>query len=252
MSVTWSLDARGITAMCHDLAAMSGKSFEHVIVDQTHALLKLALKFTPSAPVGNIIRRVQRANENVSFDGGEVIAWLRKAQCYAFLDVSTFRPRSGGKKPTRLINGKSWHLMDSHHRWSADRNARFARFQAAAVLKRKDIQKAIQARGLAKRTWIQIAEDLGIDMNAPGYIRGAKASNGRFYKNGTATKLLQAASVFIDIKNDNPGVVDRLNGQALLERAIATRTRAFEIETQKGVFEDVAARAKRYPGIFTS
>ncbi|MDB6172028.1 MAG: hypothetical protein JWL59_1339 [Chthoniobacteraceae bacterium] len=251
-AVTTQLDTSGISAMCDDLAKMSGQTWEHVVVDQTLALLRVALKYTPAAPVGKIISRVKRANENIGFSDGTVVAWLRRANAYAFLDVSTFRPRKGHSKPQQLINGKSWHLMDSHHRWSADRNARFARFQAEAALRRKDVAKAVLARGLAKATWLQIADDLGIDIHPAAYVRSAKPSNGKFYKNGTALKLLSAAAAFIDIRNDNPGINDRLNGESIMKRAISTRLRAFQIETEKGVFGDVAARAKRYPGIFTN
>jgi hypothetical protein len=46
--------------------------------------------------------------------------------------------------------------------------------------------------------------------------------------------------------------VGRLNGYGILKGAVGDRLKAFQIEMEKGVFNDLATRAKRYPGIFTN
>ena len=98
---------------------------------------------------------------------------------------------------------------------------------------------------------MQIADDLGLDIGAPAFVRNARPTNGNTYKNGIAKKFLEVAASYIEISNDNFIVVKKLDGWGILQRAINIRRTAFAIEMEKGVFENVALRAKRYPGIFT-
>lgn len=243
------VDDFGFRKMCEDLATLSGKTFEHVLIDQTAALLKVCLRMTPAARSAAIVKRISRENDHVQFPSGHIISIWKKAGSTMFLDDSTWDKR--GKAPRQVGSGMTWHDM-TKRRWSDARWARYQAYQAELKNYQKDPKAALRARGISKQSWLQIAQDLGIDLDAPKYVKNATPSNGKTYKNGIARKFLDVAAAYIEIANDNYLVVKRLNGWGIVQKAINTRLRAFQIETEKGVFDDLATRAKRYPGIFTT
>lgn len=242
------VNTTGFRAMCEGLAQFSGKSFSEVIIDQVGALLKVCMRLTPAASAENIVKRVSRANNHIEFSSGHTISLWKKADSIMFLDDSTWNKK--GKAPA-MTNGKTWHDM-THRHWSDERWARYQAYDRQANELRKDPKEAKKARGLSKQSWLQIAQDLGLTLDAPAYVTNARPSNGKTYKNGVARKFLEVAAAYIEITNDNPIVVRKLDGWGVLNRALSIRRRAFEIDCAKGVFSDIATRAKRYPGIFTA
>lgn len=255
-ATTVVLDTHGFTAYLEELMRLSGKSWEDVLLNQAAALLKICLRRTPAATAAGIVKRVSSHNNHIEFEDGSVISFWKKADATMFLDTSNFRPPGPkAKKQTRaplLVNGKSWHQVDSGgRRWSDARWARYKGYEAAAKTKRLDLKAAKGARGLSKQSWLQIAAELGLgDLGAPGYVKNAVPSNGKTYRNGTARKVMEAAAFYIDLMNDHPLVVKKLNGAQMLQGAIDTRLKAFDHEMSKGVFDDIETRAKRYPGLF--
>ncbi len=259
--VTVQVDSTGFQNMVNELSRLSGKSFAHVLVHQVGALLKVCLRKTAAASAASIVKRITSNRGTtgfVEFASGEVVSFWRKADTQMFLDTSNFVPAKG-QKPPRLIGNKSWHDMGGEggmpRHWSDERWGRYIALmgQAADIISGR-LSAAKKARGISKQSWLQIAADLGLVLDAPAYVRNAAPSNGKTYKNGTARKLLAAASMLIEIRNDHPVInaMRRPSGQEILQGAIRTRLKAFEYETKKGVFADMATRAKRYPGIFTT
>lgn len=254
------LDTHGFTAYLEELMRLSGKTWEEVLLNQAAAILKICLRRTPAASVAGIVKRVSAHNNHIEFEDGAVLSFWKKAAAHMFLDVSNFEPSSKGtQKPTRaprLVNGRSWHEVEGgsgERRWSDERWARYKGYEAAARTKMINEKAAKGARGLSKQSWQQIADALGIrDIGAPGYVRNAKPSNGKIYRNGTAQKVLSGAAYFLDLMNDSPLVVKKLKGAEMLQGAIDTRLKAFAHEMRTGVFEDMVTRAKRYPGLFST
>jgi hypothetical protein len=239
----------GFRRMVDDLATLSGKLFEDVLIHQVGALLKVCLRMTPAARASAIVKRISSQNDHVQFPSGHIISiWKKAGDVTMFLDESTWDGR--GQAPRQAATGMTWHDM-SKRRWSDKRWARYQAYQAELKNYQKDPKAALRARGISKQSWEQIAQDLGLDIGAPAFVRRAVPSNGKTYKNGVAKKFLEVAASYIEIANDNYLVVKKLDGWAILQRAMNTRRRAFQIEMEKGVFEDIAMRAKRYPGIFT-
>lgn len=254
MQPTAELDTSGFRAMAEELSRLSGKSFEHILIQQAGALLKVCLRKTPARTAAQIEKRVSRANNYVEFADGSVVSLWEKADALMFLDESNWDPKTmKGKAPT-IENGKSWHEMDGPNglRWNDARWARWQTLLAIVDHRRKDPKKAIKVRGLAKQTWHQIAAELGIDIGAPGYVKNASGPNGEQFREGQARKILSAAALYIELSNANPLMVGKLDGAGILQRAINARLKAFAIEMEKGVFDDVKNRARRYPGIFTT
>lgn len=262
MNVTTTLDTHGFTAFIDDLARLSGRTFEEALLDQTAALLRLCMKHTSAAKVGNIVKRVSAHNNHIVFEDGSAISmWKREpGSPTMFLDTSNWRePRlqtaaSIGRRPHAGPGGKTWHQVEggrNPRRWSNERWARYKAYEGIAKTRRIDLKAARGARGVSKQSWLQIAQELGLNLDPPAFVVRAKRTNGREYKNGTARRMLEATAAFIEISNADPIVVGRLNGARILQKSIDARLKAFGIEMRKGVFDDIAARARRYPGLFT-
>lgn len=256
------VDVSGFTAMCGDLAKMSGKDFEPVVLLSVGQLLSACIRRTPTRKEGQIIKRVAARSRYMEFsDGTKIAQWKKADNALMFLEPSNFDPKRNAKTSApRLEHGMSWHVMnDPERHWSDPRWSRFAAAYALAqeemspAAVRRKIKAAMEARGLAKKSWWQIGEMLGSDPRiAPAFVRNAKSPDGQPHLEGTARKVLESAALFIEIANANPLVVGKLNGEAILSGALRDRQKAFDIDCEKAVFDDIERRAKRYPGIFTA
>lgn len=253
------LDTHGFTKFVEDLARITGRTFEHVLVDQTRVILQTCLRRTRAAKVGTIVKKVSRAASHIEFEDGHVLSHWKGVDAWMFLDESNYKPpgpkaKKKGTAP-KLIKGKSWHEVEGgtgERRWSRARWARYQAYESAAKLRKIDLAAAKASRGVTKASWLQIAADLGIGLDAPAYVKSARPQNGKTYKNGLARKVLESAACYIEIANDHPILVNKLDGAKTLQIAIDSRRKAFAIELEKGVFDDIATRAKRYPGLYVS
>lgn len=267
MSAT-DFDVAGFVAMVEELSRMAEKPFPQIIIPQIGALLKASINRTPVRRVGDIAKRISRRGRYIEFSDGTVISVWKKASFEdadgyetaptMFLDDSTYplyAKRWPKKSPKPAIHGgKSWHRMDDRH-WS---DARFGKYQALnkkrIEIMRQRYRDALAARGLAKKTWGQIADDLGLDLHLPKYIVTARDQRAgtREYKEGIALQLLEQGVFIIEIANYNPLFQNRIPGRNILAGALRDREKAFMTDLEKGVFEDVKRRAERYPGIFVN
>lgn len=123
---------------------------------------------------------------------------------------------------------------------------------------RRALPLAKQSAGLARQSWVQIADDLGLILeDIPGgdplstaaiaKARAAIASNGRTYANGTAGQAYEAnKSFFATLKNSLP-----YNVKAGLDRimlgVLAGRAKFFEQNVERQVFASHSATVKAYP-----
>ncbi len=261
MANVTEIDSSGFQNLCEELSKISGKSFEVALIDRIAAVLKGCIKRTPAATREIIIKRNPAGRHYVKFASGHIVAtWTKAGGAEMFLDDSTWGNRKRtGPPPKIIIKGKSWHQMDSPDRhWSDERWGRYQamRAEAARISKQKKIDQkaALRSRGIAKHTWLQIAEDLGISagrVGAPAYVQNARPSDGQTYKNGLAKKFLNVAAAYIEISNDSRLVVQKLDGANILRASLAAQLNAFDKDIEKGVFTDLKTRAQRYPGLFT-
>lgn len=253
MNPAAEISTEGFARVVAELAQISGKTFEEVLLHQTAAVLNACIRYTPKAKRGIIVKRASKRNNYVEFASGHIVAlWKKAGNAEMFLDISTWNGK--GKLP-RGINGKTWHQMSGAgrgggKRWSNERWARWIAYEQAARRAQVDPKKAAQAAGLTAASWLQCAKDLGIEVNAPGSVRNARPGNDQTYKNGTARKILDVAACYIEISNNNPILIKKLGGWGILQAALRSREKAFQIDLAKGTFNDMKRRAQRYPGIF--
>ena len=118
---------------------------------------------------------------------------------------------------------------------------------AALQLQIKNSIKASKAaRGLAKKSWMQIAEKLGIEISIPNYVAKATTRGGDYPANAHGAEKQEDNAFHIEIRNSrtySPSVVDSLRA------AMRGRTRFFQNNLKRGVFQKTSELAAKYPGL---
>ena len=255
MRPTLTIDTRGIEALLKELSRTSGRTYEHVLKDQTERILETAARYTHSATTTDIKARHQFRVDR-AFN-----TWPNRKGGRQLPEISINSGRRGGDKGKVWLRDKSedggtkFFVMNRNKRWSNDRWGRYQaleeqRKQARDEEIKNGLKRAMASRGLQKRSWQDIADALGLRIKIPAYASRAVSRSGRRYVNGTGTIQRSGTALSYLLINSAPILITRMDGAKILQRAINTRLKAFQIETEKGVFNDLAARAKRYPGIY--
>jgi hypothetical protein len=115
---------------------------------------------------------------------------------------------------------------------------------------------ARRAEGLARQSWVQIADDLGINLesvrggtlSAAGIAkaRAAIATTGMAYRNGQGTQFEEASSFFVRLTNSLP-FGDRLGFDGMILLVISGRVKLFERSYAKGAFDSIEKAARNFP-----
>ena len=141
--------------------------------------------------------------------------------------------------PRRKLNGKlynmAWKMPDAV--WAQ------AQAQIAASIKRR---KA--SRGLAKKSWIQVAKSIGLSVSAPGYVESATTKKGDYPEDGKATEETKGSDFAIVLRNSrtySPSVFDAIR------KAMNGREKFFRENLKQGVFKSIETIAAKYPGLYT-
>jgi hypothetical protein len=119
---------------------------------------------------------------------------------------------------------------------------------------RRLLEAALGARGLARNSWLQIAQKLGITLNRiAGGAQVAKAhpSTGASYQPGSGIKVEGPGQLYYEIRNSYPFEKFKIPGEEILSRSIQGELGYFEKNLKHGVFQDLAAIAKKYKGLVT-
>lgn len=120
------------------------------------------------------------------------------------------------------------------------------------------IPSALKATNLARQSWVQIGDSVGIDVGTvPGggisaaganKARAAIASDGRAYRNGQARQYESANGFVIWLTNALP-YCRRINLDGTLIRAMNGRSNYYAQNLKRGVFNKFKEIARAYPGI---
>jgi hypothetical protein len=155
--------------------------------------------------------------------------------------------------------GKVWTIMENAIHPGA---GMLSRFQALDTFRQADIKgrirglldAALRARGLARNSWLQIAQKLGITLsNVVGgqQVAAARPSSGASYEpaNGTA-RYEGPRQLYYELVNSYPFSRFKISGASVLSQAIQGEMGYFRNNFKHGVFADLQAIAKKYKGIF--
>lgn len=247
------IDTRKFNAMVADLTKRLGLTREEIIRNEATAVLD------------KCIARTARGNEQlIRENAGTSRAYLRSFARNGFVI------NGKGQIFYKLRNGR-WLLvarMDlasgvvtTHHTGAkpASRNLQTRAIQIASAVMagRKDYAEvAIKAIGLAIQSWVQSAQDLNLPIKTTRGSTSAIATTGVRYTNGTAIARRSFGKYGIEIRNTLPYNMFRLGKatsmQYVLRGAVNGRVAYLNRNINKGVFDDMSAVAKRYPGLRAS
>jgi hypothetical protein len=252
------LDLRQFNAIVRDLARISGADFKTALRVHTTKVLELCLKRTPGK-TGNAVRekarlRVEKPARYVDLAGTKVVPGPKVPRPMTTPFLQTLTGTRGG------IAGGQWYVGRNRagtrvvlHPTKMVGNAKFSAMQAIQSSLQQQLSpkaaEAVAAIGSLKKSWLQIADRLGLDLKVAGFVRKAR---GRYDDGARSAWHTDGAAFFAECVNTNNQLVRRYNAAAIVQGALQTRAKAFAIEMQKGVFDDVKTRAARYPGVFTT
>lgn len=110
------------------------------------------------------------------------------------------------------------------------------------------LQTSLAARGLTKQSWLALANDLGVAISAPEYVRTATVENHQNTEN-VETKIRQTLGEYgIAISNHAPLLQFTGASQAFFS-AVSGRRNYFLKNLSRGVFDDLKSVARKYPGL---
>jgi hypothetical protein len=156
----------------------------------------------------------------------------------------------------RRTHSKNFDALHQHYKTSQWRDLQDAIADVKAGWNRA-IPLGRQAVGLARQSWIQIADRVGIMLETvPGggistagiaKARQAIASNGRAYQNGQAAEFQNNQSYLIQLTNSLP-YGRRAKLDRILVRRMNGRVAFFAKNVKLGVFNSVSKILAAYPG----
>lgn len=217
-SASINVVASDFTRAMREMSKITGVSFQDIIRAETQSILEAAVKKTKAAQVKLIEQSVKETR-------------------------------------VRTVNGKTY-LTNTSRNWSspswwtpsAPKGWKLPGEVWAAVQKqiKEEVSIRKSARGLAKKSWMQIAEKLGITISVPSYVANAKTKKGDYPEDAKASEVNTATSFFIEITNARTysGSV-----RDAIRAAMRGRTNFFKKNMKLGVFKKSSEIAAKYPGL---
>lgn len=232
MKPTVKVNTTAFSRMTRDLAQALAMPQEDVLRAEVGKVLEKAASTTPIASVAALHRRV----------------WNSGKSKWALIEASRFTPRRQRSSSVNLLGGKYIAYDTRGRRWP---NRLWAMFEADA---KKELKTLLRSRGLARRTWKAIADEMGLEIKlTPKSAAKAVPSNpavteGRYLASMKAETRRSRMGVSIRISNAQPTII-KLGGAGILQRAVNGRVKYFANNLRRGVFQDLQKVAKRYPGL---
>lgn len=103
------------------------------------------------------------------------------------------------------------------------------------------------SRGLLKKGFVQLGESLGINVDAPKYVKSATTKKGDYPQNARGNRRGQGNGYFLDFTLTRVYGVGSILGA--LRGALNGRAKFFENNLRKGVFNKMETIAAKYKGL---
>lgn len=243
------VDTSNFNGFCREIARTKGLGLKvwDVMLYEVGKVLEGCVRLTTREKVEQIRRSIEFKNRTLRFGdkgSGPAIIYVTKSGVIWFAD----EPGAGneGIAKGRTSAGKTFHPMTEFFRYGQPRWDRYQRFLAQLKDKQIDVRMTV---GRAAQSWVQIAEGLGMQVNAPDYVRNAPPFRQVRHVNGRARKTNTADGLFLEMKNFAPILLGTMDGNKILQTSINGRYSYFRNGMKRGVFEDVAKVARQYPGL---
>lgn len=252
MTPTLQIATTGFTKFCRDAARLARVSPVEMLRAQAGKMLQKAIQFTPKnrkeyiipatkgKPLSVTDSESQLSKNDGTRGGTRGRQWMKmrdkKGRIRPFI--------AGGAGIPKPLTGATL------ARYQGLRGL----FQSAGL--DKEFAKRVRTRNLSsilsKKSWVEIADALGISIPAAANIRRALPPSGKMSSPSSGRQWTSSDGTVVELVNNLPTRMLQRLGAQILSSAIATRKRAMEIELQKGVFEDLKTLSKRYPGLIVS
>ncbi len=216
---TVTVNTGKFNAMCEQLSQLSATSHQKVVTAEVGKILEKAIEYTKAASAQKIRARYAE---------------------FVPMSIDSYSPKRTRRYGGNLRGNYLVYYMENRYS-----NELWGRLTAR---RRMLIERTLAARGLAKKSWLQLAQALGIEIVAPDYVSTALATTGQNYNDVTAKTTASKDQVHIDISNAQP-TVNAIGGVGALARAIDGRIKFFNANAEHAVFADVNKIAKAYPGL---
>ena len=266
MSAT-AIDTAGFTSMLRDLVQLSGTDFKAVMLNEVARVLEVCIRYSPGPDrLTDDVRqktrlRVLKPSRYVNAagslvpPGGKVPRPLETPFLQTMTGTRGSRMGAGGQwfadrnaAGRRVFLSPFWHL--SNVRWATLQQMQSVHEALVAQLDPK-AEASIAAIGSLRKSWLQIADQLGVALRLEGksYLRRASSA----FDDGARSRLLtEGFQIIAELVNTNTALIQKYDGAAILRGALATRELAFQHELEHAVFENLKLRASRHPGVFVT
>ncbi len=147
--------------------------------------------------------------------------------------------RSLEEREWTTLNGKKYKLTNRYPNpvWNA------------IIAKRKaSLTRRLAARGITKQSWLALARQIGFDIEAPSYVRRATVERHTNDENVDSRRDYKTSAYGLAIANHAP-LLQFVGAKQAFFSAVVGRRKFFENNLKRGVFNDLAAVAAKYPGI---
>lgn len=213
------VDTSAFNGMCKTGARMSAVPYAAFVENEVAKILEMAIKLTPKLRVGRL--RAHYANATFTTQPG-----------------SLYTPKHPSPGRGAFVK---YYLLNRYP------NALWA---AISQRRREHLRRILAARGLSAKSWVKIADKLGLDIKVAGFIRKAIAKTQREYDDVSAVKEKGKSKIRIHFVNSQPTVNNpRVGGARALRTAVSGRVKFFERNIKLLVFNDIKKIARAYPGI---
>jgi hypothetical protein len=118
--------------------------------------------------------------------------------------------------------------------------------------RRATLMRRLAARGLAKRSWLELARLLGVAISAPGFVQIARRPSGSGGAENVEVRRNHGSSGYgLQIANHSP-LNQWSDARQSFFAAVAGRRKFYEQNLRRRVFDNLRSVAKKYPGLVVS
>jgi hypothetical protein len=261
--LTAKFDDSRMTAMLMGIKhAVGARTLEPVINHEATKIFEGASKKTRQADRAKIITSAEReiaVRHNNFAQGGKIGKHARSV--YPRISVSSKQ----GKVWMKEQSGGKWFIMEGPGRWKKAAapsgakwsNQRWARFKALEAQRRASLARQIpafrktmlRARGLARRSWWEVAHAAGLNFTVPAYVAKAQPVDCPLVSSDFRARIIKGPDSFaITYENALP-YISYIGGGRAIQLAIEGRILYFEMILKKSTGGIMAAVASRYGGV---
>lgn len=226
MQASCQVNTKGFEAACLALAKVSGRSMEEVVTAELGKVIDRTIELTPAAKVSVLRERFETAQftaQNPSLYAPATPAGLR-----------------GREKAKLTKNGKILYYLKNRYPSTL--------WNTIAEKRKESFLRKLHAVGLAKKSWWNIAQALGLPVKSGRFVSALAVTGKEYPQNFQTSKSVRETDIAVAFINAQP-TVNAIGGARALQTAINGRVKYFLYSVEKGVFDSMDKIARQYPGL---